>query len=192
MNNDLFNENKNESSNSFDFEPFEIKKTKANSKDKIITSDNLSLNNNHNKNYLNDYFSQEENKNINRAPNIVTVNDIFSEENKRKINIDIMDVPFDNFYPGKVSVKSYGPIKAYAANTNQGISRDYNEDRVSIIININKNISVKCKEKKEWPKVSYFSIFDGHGGNKCADFLKNELLSLLAKLFHHLSSKIFL
>ena len=48
-----------------------------------------------------------------------------------------MDESFNNFYPGKVSTKSYGPIKAYAANTNQGIARDYNEDRVSIIININ-------------------------------------------------------
>ena len=181
MNNDLFNENKKEFSNSFNFDPFEIRKRKSNSKDKTIISDDSNIKNNKNRNYLNDYYSHEENKNINRAENIITVNDIFSEDKKRKINIDIMDVPFDNFFPGKVSIKSYGPIKAYAANTNQGISRDYNEDRVSIIINVNRNISEKCKEKKEWPKVSYFSIFDGHGGNKCADFLKNNLLSLICE-----------
>ena len=181
MNNDFFNENKKESSYSFNFDPFEIKKTKSISKDKKTSSDNSNIKYNKSKNYLNDYYRHQDNKNINRAEGIVTVDDIFIEDKKRKINIDIMDVPFDNFFPGKVSIKSYGPIKAYAANTNQGISRDYNEDRVSIIINVNRNISEKCKEKKEWPKVSYFSIFDGHGGNKCADFLKNNLLSLICE-----------
>ena len=134
-----------------------------------------------NKNYLNDYYNNEENKNINKAQNMLTLGDIFAEDNKRDINLDILDVPFDNFFPGKVSRKCYGPVKAYAVNTNQGITRNYNEDRVSIIININKRISNKCKEKKVWPKASYFSIFDGHGGNKCADFLKNNLLALICE-----------
>ena len=134
-----------------------------------------------NKNYLNDYYNNEENKNINKTQNMLTLGDIFAEDNKRDINLDILDVPFDNFFPGKVSRKCYGPVKAYAANTNQGITRNYNEDRVSIIININKRISNKCKEKKLWPKASYFSIFDGHGGNKCADFLKNNLLTLICE-----------
>ena len=118
---------------------------------------------------------------MNKAQNIFTVNDLLGDYIKREINLDIMDVDFDNYFPGKASRKSYGPIKAYAANTNQGITRDYNEDRVSIIINISKNISDKCKEKKEWPKASYFSIFDGHGGNKCAEFLKNNLLTFICE-----------
>ena len=36
----------------------------------------------------------------------------------------------------KYSNKGIGWIKAYGANTNQGISRNYNEDRVAIILNI--------------------------------------------------------
>ena len=68
-----------------------------------------------------------------------------------------MNESFNNFYPGKVSTRSYGPIKAYAENTNQGIVRDYNEDRVSIIININQPNYSKNK-KANWPKASYFSI----------------------------------
>jgi len=28
---------------------------------------------------------------------------------------------------------------------------------------------------KEWPKCSYFAIYDGHGGSNCADFLKDNL-----------------
>ena len=163
-------------------EHFEIKKPVSRSHEKKLILGNHNTNKKiKNKNYLNDFYSQEETKNINKGKNMITVNDIFGEEIKREINVNIMEVPFDNFFPGKVSTKSYGPVKAYAANTNQGISRDYNEDRVSIIINLNQNLSNKCKEKKEWPKASYFSVFDGHGGNKCADFLKNNLLTLICE-----------
>lgn len=38
--------------------------------------------------------------------------------------------------PTKCSVRENGIIFGYAANTNQGIIRDYNEDRVSIVLNI--------------------------------------------------------
>jgi protein phosphatase PTC2/3 len=36
----------------------------------------------------------------------------------------------------KHSLKRNGVVRAYAANTNQGLVRTYNEDRVSIILNI--------------------------------------------------------
>ena len=141
--------------------------------------DNNSVNNIEQINDLNDYYSSEEyNDIIDRPKNIITVNDIIGTDIKKEINLNIMDESFNNFYPGKVSTKSYGPIKAYAANTNQGIARDYNEDRVSIIININQPNN-KNKENIVWPKASYFSIFDGHGGNKCAEFLRDNLLKLI-------------
>ena len=168
------------STNVNNIESYKLKRPNTNAQNKR----DISIKNNSNKknkNYLNDYYNNQENKNINKAQNMITLSDIFAEDNKRDINLDILDVPFDNFFPGKVSKKGYGPIKVYAANTNQGIARNYNEDRVSIIINLNKSISNKCKEKKNWPKASYFSIFDGHGGNKCADFLKNNLLSLICE-----------
>ena len=41
-----------------------------------------------------------------------------------------------NFEKAKHSLKSNGAIRAYAASTNQGPVRDYNEDRVAIILNI--------------------------------------------------------
>ena len=129
-------------------------------------------------NDLNDYYSSEE-YNIVRPRNTITLNDILGADTKKEINLSIMNESFNNFFPGKVSTKSYGPIKAYAANTNQGIARDYNEDRVSIIININQPNNNKNKEKVNWPKASYFSVFDGHGGNKCAEFLRDNLLKLI-------------
>ena len=66
--------------------------------------------------------------------------------------------------------KSNGAIKGYAVNTYQGLVKKYNEDRVSIIMNI-----TKPKYKGRWPKCSYFAIFDGHGGNLCSDFLKENM-----------------
>ena len=168
------------SSEGNNFDTYKKKRPYTNIQKKRDFSNNKNSKNK-NKNYLNDYYNHEENKNLNKAQNMITLGDIFAEDNRRDINLDILDVPFDNFFPGKVSRKSYGPVKSYAANTNQGITRNYNEDRVSIIININKNLSSKCKEKKIWPKASYFSIFDGHGGNKCADFLKNNLLTLICE-----------
>ena len=180
MNNDLLNySSKN---------PKKIEKSNIFSKNNEIEINSYNKNNfdkyetkKESNNFLNDYYSHEDAKHINKGHNMYTVNDILGEDIKREINLNIMDVNFDNYFPGKVSRKSYGPIKAYAANTNQGITRDYNEDRVSIIININRNLSNKCKEKKEWPKASYFSVFDGHGGNKCAEFLKNNLLTYICE-----------
>ena len=69
-----------------------------------------------------------------------------------------------------------GIIRAYAANTYQGLVRNYNEDRVSIIINMNKPPNFG---KKYWPKTSFFGIYDGHGGSKCADFLRDSLHKLI-------------
>jgi len=41
-----------------------------------------------------------------------------------------------NHEPTKCSFKRNGIVRAYAANTNQGLVRAYNEDSVSIILNI--------------------------------------------------------
>ena len=52
--------------------------------------------------------------------------------------------------------------------------RNYNEDRVAIILNIMKPKS-KQFHGSEWPKCSFFGIYDGHGGHVCADFLRDYL-----------------
>jgi serine/threonine protein phosphatase PrpC len=48
--------------------------------------------------------------------------------------------------------------------------KNYNEDRVSIIMNI-----TKPNYKGRWPKCSYFGVFDGHGGDSCSNFLKDNM-----------------
>ena len=77
-----------------------------------------------------------------------------------------------NQEPTKFSVKKNGVVKAYAANTNQGIVRHYNEDRVSIILNIMKPNN---RGEENWPKCSFFGVYDGHGGTLCADYLRDLL-----------------
>lgn len=55
--------------------------------------------------------------------------------------------PLPNHEPTKCSFKKNGIVKAYAANTNQGLIRNYNEDRVSIILNIMQPAS---RQKEVW------------------------------------------
>ena len=80
--------------------------------------------------------------------------------------------------PSRHSSKKCGIVKAYAANTHHGLYRNYNEDRVSIILNISKPLS---KEGSNWPKCSFFAVYDGHGGSSCADFLKDFLHQFIIK-----------
>jgi protein phosphatase 2C family protein 2/3 len=93
-------------------------------------------------------------------------------------NMKKVQIPLPNHEPTKCSVKRNGIVKAYAANTNQGIVRNYNEDRVSIILNIMKPAS---RINETWPKCSFFGVYDGHGGVACADFLRDNLHQFVIK-----------
>jgi len=73
----------------------------------------------------------------------------------------------------KCSVRGHGRVAGYAVNTHQGIVRSYNEDRVSIVLNIMKPSN--RPQSEEWPKCSFFGVYDGHGGSGCADFLRDHL-----------------
>lgn len=96
-----------------------------------------------------------------------------------KMNIKPIDLALPNEENTKFSTKQNGIIHAYAANTNQGIIWNYNEDWVSIILNI---VWPKTKDHiKWWPKCSFFAVYDGHGGNTCADFLKDNLHQIIIK-----------
>jgi hypothetical protein len=59
------------------------------------------------------------------------------------------DIIVPNFESTKTSVKRNGVVSAYAANTHQGIVRNYNEDRVSIILNI---VKPPSRKNENWPK----------------------------------------
>jgi protein phosphatase 2C family protein 2/3 len=84
-----------------------------------------------------------------------------------------------NYEPTRHSEKSHGIVKGFAVSTNQGLVRNYNEDRVSIVLNI---LRPSTKDPNEyWPNCSIFGVFDGHGGAKCAEFLRNNLHHYIIK-----------
>ena len=130
-------------------------------------------------NYANNLFNETENNNFSLNKQInnqeyITINEIIGE--KCEINLDILRLFFNNFDQSKTSRKNMGVIKSYGVNTYQGIVRNYNEDRVSIIINMNKP---KDFVKGKWPKTSFFGIYDGHGGEGCSEYLRDCLHKLI-------------
>lgn len=109
---------------------------------------------------------------------LTTFQTFMSRLNKLQINSVL-----PNFEPIRFSDKSHGIIKGFSVCTNQGLVRNYNEDRVSVILNISKPMNKPANEY--WPNCSIFGVFDGHGGFKCAEFLRNNLhqfVSLFGKL----------
>ena len=132
--------------------------------------------------FFNDYFIQKvrfEKNNYNKlnSNKLLDIIDFIGEDAKRPINLEIMNVKMNNFLPGRISSKSFGIINSYAANTNQGIDRNYNDDRVKIMINMNRPSNYPSKAP--WPLISYFAIFDGHNGDHCAEFLRQNLLQFI-------------
>ncbi len=107
--------------------------------------------------------------------NYIDISEYLGKEGYCPLTLDILDMKIKNFEPGKTSNKNMGIIKSYAANTHEGLIRNYNEDRVSIIINMSKPKNYKIESKGKWPKVSYFAIYDGHGGKNCAEYLRDNL-----------------
>ena len=144
---------------------------KSDIKNDIIENDLFSVKDNINKNNTRKYIIDNIKE---RKDKYITISDIIGE--KCKLNIDILRYYFHNYEPSKTSKKKMGLIKSYAVNTYQGIVRNYNEDRVSIIVNMNKP---RGYYKKIWPRVSFFGIFDGHGGETCSEYLRDNLHDLI-------------
>ena len=143
--------------------------------EKIILSPESSSKSPNNTDYKKYISNNKNNKEQVQNKKILFINDLIGEDGK--ISIDKIYKKNKNFMRAKTSTKSYGVIKGYSVNTNQGIIRNYNEDRVSIVINMNQPNNYVSNLK--WQKISYFAIFDGHGGNKCAEYLRDNLLKLI-------------
>lgn len=84
-------------------------------------------------------------------------------ESKQKMVLNNTKSETDIVYP---KCKTINQVKFVSANTNRGSFRNYNEDRISIVLNIKGNENVKY---------SYFGVFDGHAGPGCSEFLKETL-----------------
>ena len=79
----------------------------------------------------------------------------------------------------KVAAKSSEPNSvAYGANTHNGIIRTYNEDRISIVLDLKKPGQIPPMSSDK--KVQFFAVFDGHGGQGCAEYLRDHLHNIIA------------
>lgn len=79
------------------------------------------------------------------------------------------------------SPQGFGIVKGYAASTDQGIVREYNEDRVAVILNVARPENVA---EGAWPRCSFFGVYDGHGGSACAEFLRDKLHAFVLQSPH--------
>ena len=123
------------------------------------------------------------------SKNLLILRDLF----KTLSSLKNMDNPFDNFGESKEPIKlspgifschhsrfrksicssesefkKYDFIKAYAYNTCEGNIRDYNEDTITAT-----KINIYSKDNNN--EVYFFGLYDGHGGNGCSLYLKNNL-----------------
>ena len=118
----------------------------------------------------------EYNKNNNLTDSeYISIKEFIGKNAFRPLKIDILNLKIKNFSKSKITKKKNGIITSFSANSHEGIFRNYNEDKLNIILNIKKPKNYNSNLKGKWPKVSFFSIFDGHNGEKCAEFLKENL-----------------
>jgi hypothetical protein len=141
------------------------------------------------------YLQNSNHKNNNNFPINSNININIDTSNKKEFLSEVKILPekkyilshsvffkeFSKFFPAKTSDKSFGFIGSYAANSNLGKIKEINEDRISIIQNVIKPLS---RKDEEWPKVSFFAIYDGQKGIKCSDFLKENLHHYVCKILN--------
>ena len=104
------------------------------------------------------------NANLPKTPTLMTVNTLAM-------------IPYSEFSKAEYSQKPFYNISGYAFNSYNGTEKSYNEDRTKVIINYPKQLIANGKTIS--PHISYFGIFDGHGGEACSNFLKENLDSFL-------------
>ena len=84
--------------------------------------------------------------------------------------MSLASIPYNQYPTAEYSTEPFFNISGYGFNSYNGKVKKFNEDRIKVMV----NYQLK-KYVKHQPNISYFSIFDGHSGNKCSDFLKENL-----------------
>ena len=162
---------------------------------KIINNSNNVNNNDINNNNITTSFVNKNYFNNNKSINNFDFKYTFNIGNDNSLD-KILSQNYSMYPEAKHSLNSFDVISAYGVNTYKGIFRNYNEDRVSIIVNAknpnkNKNNNNNNENNsKKWPNISYFGIFDGHAGNKCSEYLKNNLHHFIFNSIHFPNSPL--
>ena len=92
----------------------------------------------------------------------------------------LSNLKYGQYPPVELSPNSFFKISGYGANTYNGIVRNYNEDKIKVILDYKLQKTVYGPNGNViTPNISYFGIYDGHGGNKCSNFLQEKLDSFI-------------
>ena len=98
----------------------------------------------------------------------------------KELNIEgLSKLSYPNYHNAQISQKPFSKIMGFGANSFQGTTRDHNEDRLKVIYEHNQASPVNGNLINH--NVSYFAIYDGHGGDKCCNFLQQNLHNYIFK-----------
>ena len=93
---------------------------------------------------------------------------------------ELANLHYPNYPQAQLSLNPIGKISAYAVNSYHGIAKIFNEDTTKIIHDYKLNKIVKDLNGNIInPSISFFAIYDGHGGDKCSNFLKEKFDTFL-------------
>ena len=92
------------------------------------------------------------------------------------LTLDILKKEYENYPNGEYSKNKLNYIKSYSYNSYHGLVKKENEDRIFVSTLVKKPHN---KKNQNWPKISFFAIFDGHGGETCSSYLKHNFLNFL-------------
>ena len=159
--------------------PKDINKKEYNNKKPNITItstfNNSSIKTSSNNDFVEEEYGEDNNKPNNTMPSLMFDEDMdFGEfRTPTKLSAEIFGLYHPKF---KQSIHSLDNefkneddfIKAYAYNTSEGNIREYNEDTITVT-----KINLNPKEKDDY--CHFFAVYDGHGGNGCSLYLKNNL-----------------
>ena len=98
--------------------------------------------------------------------NNLVINQDLNIEGLSKLN-------YPNYKNAQISQKPFSKIMGFGANSFQGTTRDHNEDRLRVIYE--HNLASPANGISINHNISYFAIYDGHGGDKCCNFLQQNL-----------------
>ena len=141
---------------------------------------NLCKEKNNNGEIKNNLNNPLKNPKISNSTNNKELNNKSLNKNNEDNNIDLSisllaNLQFGNYPSVEISPNTFNNIAGYGANSYNGIVRQYNEDRVKIIFDYKLKKEILSNGQPINPNISYFAIYDGHGGNKCCNFLQENL-----------------
>ena len=107
----------------------------------------------------------------------------------QELNIEgLSKLNYPNYHNAQISQKPFSKIMGFGANSFQGTTRDHNEDRLKVIYEHIQASTINGQLLNH--NVSYFAIYDGHGGDKCCNFLQHNLHSYFLKSEYLISNPL--